>query len=142
MAMAPRRVQRSRKLCEFHAKKPTGRTAVRFSRLPSTRQNTRSRASAAGAFCPVGTIFEMWSFGLDGNIVSGLLPIANEDTKLARQFPPIKPGGPLGEGDSLRRPHQSEVNSGTLRNSITWTLAMIGSSPSRYLSVNTAVQDL
>ena len=46
VAMAPRRVQRCRKLCEFHAKKPTGRTAVRFSRLPSTRQKTGSRAGA------------------------------------------------------------------------------------------------
>src|SRR5580704_7685968 len=44
--MAPRRAQRSRKVCAFQVKKPTGRTAVRLRRLPSTRQKTGSRAGA------------------------------------------------------------------------------------------------
>ena len=44
--MVPRRAQRSRKLCAFQVKKPTGRTAVRLSRLPSTRQKTGSREGA------------------------------------------------------------------------------------------------
>ena len=42
--IAPRRIQRPRKLCEFQVKNPTGRTAVRFSRLPSTRQKIGSPA--------------------------------------------------------------------------------------------------
>jgi len=33
--------------------------------------------------------------------VSGLLPIANEGTKLARQFPPIKPGSVRGDALDL-----------------------------------------
>src|SRR5215469_3174062 len=40
MPIRPRRVQRSRKLCAFHVKNATGLTAVRSSRLPSTRQKT------------------------------------------------------------------------------------------------------
>ncbi len=42
--MAPRRIQRPRKLCAFQVKNPTGRTAVRLRRLPSTRQKTGSPA--------------------------------------------------------------------------------------------------
>src|SRR5437868_597334 len=38
--MAPRRIQRSAKLCAFHAKKATGRTVLRLTKLPSTRQKT------------------------------------------------------------------------------------------------------
>src|SRR5207302_5908323 len=38
--MLPRRSHRSEKLCAFQAKKATGRTVLRFSRLPSTRQYT------------------------------------------------------------------------------------------------------
>src|SRR3984885_5842891 len=119
--MLPRRIHRCRKVCEFHAKKPTGRTAVRFSKLPSTRQKTRSRASSAEAARPAGSMFEVCSFGLDGNIVSGLLPIANEGTKLARQFPPIKPGSVRGmrqsnrpttgvRGDALNLPASGSVS--------------------------------
>src|SRR5690242_18673029 len=37
---APRRIQRSAKLWAFQAKKATGRTVLRLSRLPSTRQKT------------------------------------------------------------------------------------------------------
>src|SRR5262245_29072557 len=37
-ATPPRRIHRSEKLCAFHVKNATGRTAPRLSRLPSTRQ--------------------------------------------------------------------------------------------------------
>ena len=43
--IAPLRAQRPRKLCAFQVKNPIGRTAVRFRRLPSTRQKTGSRFS-------------------------------------------------------------------------------------------------
>jgi hypothetical protein len=65
VAMAPRRLQRCRKLWEFQAKKPTGRTAVRLSKLPSTRQKTGSLAGAGGFWFG---IFGFWSIGLDNDV--------------------------------------------------------------------------
>lgn len=52
--IAPRRLQRSRKDCAFQLKKPTGLTAVRSSKLPSTRQKTRLRTSAGEIPCALG----------------------------------------------------------------------------------------
>src|SRR6202034_54647 len=66
-AIEPRRLQRWRKLCEFQAKNPTGRTAVRFSRLPSTRQKTGSRTDAGRGWFG---IFGFWPFELDNDIVT------------------------------------------------------------------------
>ena len=58
--MAVRRAQRPRKLCAFHPKNPTGRTAVRLSRLPSTRQKIGSpwakRFRLAGAMAADGDL--------------------------------------------------------------------------------------
>jgi hypothetical protein len=66
-AIAPRRLQRSRKLCAFQAKNPTGRTAVRFTRLPSTRQKTGSRTDEPGAGF---LLCEFWSIELDNDVVT------------------------------------------------------------------------
>src|SRR2546428_12109410 len=44
----PRRIQRSEKLWAFQVKKPTGRTALRLRRLPSTRQKIPAGEASGG----------------------------------------------------------------------------------------------
>ena len=77
--MVPRRVQRPRKLCAFQVKKPTGRTAVRFSRLPSTRQKTGSGTGRGAVIVAAGSASPALS-GLDGDMRKGTRTVAPEQS--------------------------------------------------------------
>src|SRR5262249_48964433 len=63
-ANPPRRSHRSEKLCAFQVKNPTGRTALRLSRLPSTRQNV----------APVDKLGDVCAVVEDSGLVGPLCP--------------------------------------------------------------------